>query len=89
LPGSRLLEQVAEQTDGAMPGLLGGQFSIQELPKGFSLVGFAQSENPRSFAVPPNPVPKSFTVPAHDLERVDRTLVPVFDLSQDRVDILS
>jgi hypothetical protein len=34
-------------------------------------------------------VPKSFAVPAHDLELCDRALVPVLDFAQDRFQILS
>jgi hypothetical protein len=50
------------------------------------LVGFFKSKAGCGFAVPVNSVPKSFGVPAHDLEHADRALVPALDLSQDRFD---
>src|SRR5262245_12705215 len=34
-------------------------------------------------------MPKTFAVPAHDLELCDRALVPVLNLAQDRLDIFS
>jgi len=53
-----------------------------------SLVGFFQRKKGRRFARPTNAVPKSFPVPAHDLERTDWALVPILDFSQNRLDIL-
>ena len=47
-----------------------------------------QSENGCRFVVPSHSMPKPFAIPAHDFERADRPLVPVFNLSQDRHDIL-
>ena len=47
----------------------------------FSLVGFLQSEKGRGFAVPPNSVPKPFTIPAHDFERCNLVLMPMLDFA--------
>ena len=55
---------------------------------GLSLVGFLQSKKGCRFAVPVNPAPKSFAVPAHDLELCDRALMPILNFAQDSLDIL-
>jgi hypothetical protein len=62
-------------------------FGLEHLLAGFSLVSFLQRKTRSGFTIPPNSVPKSFAVPEHDLERADRALMPVFDLSQDRFDV--
>ena len=53
---------------------------FEQLLAGCSLISFAQSETGSYFAIPTNPLPKSFAVPAHDLELCDRALVPVLDI---------
>jgi hypothetical protein len=62
---------------------------LEQVLARFSLIGFLQREKGCCFAVPPNFVPKCFAVPAHDFKRADWPLMPVLDLSQDRLDIFN
>jgi hypothetical protein len=41
------------------------------------------------FAVPPHAVPSALALSGHDPEFGDRRLMPVFDLAQDRYEILA
>ena len=53
-----------------------------------SLIGFAQSKNGCTLAVPPNTVPNPVFIAIHDFERGDRALVPVLNFAQDSINIL-
>ena len=46
-----------------------------------------QARNACSLAIPPGPVPDSVLVPVHDLERSNRTLMPVLDLAENSLDV--
>jgi hypothetical protein len=54
----------------------------------FFLISFAQSEGRCALAIPSDTVPNTVLISIHDFERTDRSLVPVFDLAQDRFKIL-
>jgi hypothetical protein len=56
---------------------------------GFRFIPFIQRERDCRFAVPPHAVPGALALPGHDPEFGDGGLMPVFDLAQDRFEILA